>query len=114
MAYVTNLSAYLGLAVNSAYSVWRVRGIDTTHALTDALGAKAYEHVPVSRRQSSNLRWLMNPLAIRTLQVSRSAVGYQAAGAGGGGAFAPMPTELCNVPIILTDSLTNTETTTAS
>ena len=55
----------------------------------------------------------MNSMARYTLQVSRSAVGYQSAGSTGSGAFAPTPVELCGIPIITTDSLLNTETTTS-
>ena len=113
MAYVTNLSSYLGLQVGSANSVYRVRGIDATNKLTDALGAKCLNNVPIARR-NGNLRWMMNSTAAYTLQLSRSSVGYQSAGSNGQGAFAPAPTELAGIPIILTDSLLSTETTTAS
>lgn len=114
MAWVSNLSAWIGLQVGSAYSVYRVRGISVTHKLTDALGAQCVSNVPISRRNSGNLRWLMNSTAAYSLQLSRSAVGQVDAGATGLPAFAPMPTELSGIPIILTDSLVNTETTTAS
>jgi hypothetical protein len=114
MAFVSNLASYIGLNVGSAYSVYRVRGIDASHSLTDALGAKCLAGVPLSRQSSGNLRWLMNRTARYTLQNSRSSVGQQSAGSGGSGAYAPMPTELCGIPIITTDALLATETTTAS
>lgn len=116
MAYVTNLSAYLGLNVGSANSVYRVRGIDPTDSndyLTDALGAKALKNVPIARR-GRNWRWLMNADALWTLQQSRSAIGQIEGGNSGRPAYAPMPTELQGIPIIATDSITTTETTTAS
>lgn len=111
-AHVTNLSSYIGLQVGSANSVYRVRGISLTNKLTDELGAKALANVPLARR--SNLRWFMNRNAALALQLSRSSIGQQMANGGGGGAFAPMPTDLGNIPIVLTDSLLDTETTTAS
>lgn len=114
MAWVSNLSAWIGLQVGSAHSVYRVRGIDASNKLTDALGAKCVSNVPIARRNSGSLRWLMNSAAAYTLQLSRSAVGQVDAGATGLPAFAPMPTELAGIPIILTDSLLSTETTTAS
>jgi hypothetical protein len=114
MAWVSNLSSWIGLQVGSAKSVYRVRGIDATNKLTDALGSKALSNVPIARRNRGTLRWLMNSTAAYSLQLSRSAVGQVDAGATGLPAFAPMPTELAGIPIILTDSLLNTETTTNS
>lgn len=113
MAWVSNLSAWLGLQVGSAHSVYRVRGISASNKLTDALGAQCLSNVPIARR-NGNLRWLMNSTAAYALQNSRSAVGYQSAGATGTGAFAPAPTELAGIPIILTDSILSNETTTNS
>lgn len=112
MAWVTNLSSYIGLQVGSANSVYRVRGISLTNKLTDELGAKALANVPLARR--ANLRWFMNRNASLALQLSRSSIGQQMANGGGGGAFAPAPTELAGIPITVTDSLLDTETTTAS
>lgn len=114
MAWVSNLSAWIGLQVGSANSVYRVRGISASNKLTDALGAQCMSNVPISRRNGGNLRWLMNSTAAYSLQLSRSSVGYQSAGPNGQGAYAPAPTELAGVPIILTDSLLSTETTTNS
>ena len=112
-AWVSNISSFIGLQVGSANAVYRVRGIDSSNKLSDALGAACLANVPL-RRQGANLRWLMNSAARLTLQISRSAVGQVDAGANGAGAFAPTPTELGGIPIITTDSLLNTETTTAS
>ncbi len=111
---VTNLSSYIGLAVASAYSVYRARGIDKTNKLTDALGAAVVEQIPASKLARGRWVWFMNTRARYTLQMSRTAVGQVAAGTGGGEAFAPTPTSLEGLPIIVTDSLVNTETTTAS
>ena len=114
MGYVTNLSSYLGLAVASQYSVYRVRGIDATHPLTDQLAAKVLANIPQRAMRRGNWRWFMNTAARWTLQNSRTAIGQVGAGPGGGAAWAPAPTELAGIPITVTDSLLSTETTTAS
>lgn len=111
--YVTNISCFIGLQVASAHSVYRVRGIDISNKLTDALGAACLKNVPL-RRRGSNLRWFMNRTAAYSLQISRSAIAHVEAGVTGLPAFAPLPTELAGVPIVLTDSLEDTETTTNS
>lgn len=114
MAMVSNLSSYIGLNVGHSNAVYRVRGIDGTNKLTDAKGAELLSKIPTRIRAKGTLRWFMNPFAAYTLQNSRSAVGQVNAGPGGVPAFAPFPTELQGIPIVLTDSLVNTETTTAS
>lgn len=118
MAYVSNLSSYIGLNVGHSNAVWRVRGIDysaaMTNKLTDAKGAQLLSLVPGRIAAKGTLRWFMNRNAAYSLQLSRSAVGQVDGGVTGLPAFAPMPTELQGVPIVITDSLLNTETTTAS
>jgi hypothetical protein len=107
MAWVNNMSFYLGLNIGSDKSVWRAKLLTTANPLTDAIGAEVMSKVPVGRRGS--LRWFMNPTAAFQLQKSRSSIGNQKSGATGD-AFAPQPTELAGVPIIITDSLSNAET----
>jgi hypothetical protein len=118
MAMVSNIASYIGLNVGHTNAVWRVRGIDysaaMTNKLTDAKGAQLLSQVPGRVSAKGTLRWFMNRNAAYSLQLSRSAVGQVDGGASGLPAFAPMPTELQGIPIILTDSLLNTETTTAS
>lgn len=114
MAYVSNISSYIGLNVGHSNAVYRVRGVDASNKLTDALGALLLSKVPSRISSKGTLRWFMNRTAAYTLQLSRSAVGQVDGGARGLPAFAPMPTELQGIPIVLTDSLVNTETTTAS
>jgi HK97 family phage major capsid protein len=110
MAWVNNLSAFIGLTVASEYSAWAITGVTTssTQDVTDARGAELLKAIPVAAR--TNLRWFMNRTALYTLQKSRSAVGQWVAEGGGGPAFAPTPTELAGIPIVLTDSITDTET----
>jgi hypothetical protein len=107
-AWVSNLSCFIGLSVSSAYSVWAVTGINTTNKMTDALGAQLVSLIPLNRRQG--LCWFMNRTAHFTLQNSRTAINYQPARADNAGpAWSPPPTECEGYPIVVTDSLTNTE-----
>ena len=113
MAWVTNLSAYVGLQVGSAKAVWRVSGISVAAPLTDARGAGLLSKVPLDRR--AGLRWFMNRTALYTLQKSRATAGYIAATSGGSptqeiGLWAEAPTTLAGIPITVTDSLLDTET----
>lgn len=107
MAWVNNMSFYLGLNIGSDKSVWRAKKLTTAAPLTDAIGAAVLAKVPMTRR--ANLRWFMNPTAALQLQKSRSSIGNQKSN-DKGDAWAPQPTELSGVPIILTDSLSATET----
>jgi hypothetical protein len=118
MAFVSNISSYLGLNVGHSNAVFRVRGIDYTAAmtnkLTDAKGAQVLSKVPTRIVNKGTLRWFMNRNAAYSLQLSRSAVGQVDGGSAGLPAFAPMPTELQGIPIVITDSILNNETTTNS
>jgi hypothetical protein len=121
-AWVTNLSAFIGLSVKSAYSAWAITGITTsdtatvsgvrlpvyTCALTDAAAAQMVSQIPLNRR--AGLVWFMNRQTHFLLQQSRSSLNFQTAGAASGtGAWAPPPTAMEGFPIIVTDSITNTE-----
>jgi hypothetical protein len=110
-AWVNGMMFFIGFATASAQSVWRVRGIDATHGLTDAIGNAILAKVPIARR--SNLRWFMNKTAAYTLQVSRATVSIATGGdkgVSGQGVFPELPTSLAGWPITLTDSLLDTET----
>ena len=110
-AWVNGMMFFIGMATASAQSVWRVRGIDATHGLTDAIGNALLSKVPIARR--NNLRWFMNKTAAYTLQVSRATVSIATGGdkgVAGQGVFPELPTSLAGWPITLTDSLLDTET----
>ena len=115
VAYCSNINCWIGLTVGSNYSVFAVTGIDSSHAMTDKLGTELLSLVPLNRRQG--LVWFMNRFAHWTLQNSRSTVntgaagsgGYQAADAAGRPQYAPPPETCGGYPIVVTDSLTNTE-----
>lgn len=108
-SWYNGFSFYCGLNVGSDYSVFRIKNIDLTHPLTDALGAALVTAVPLGRRQ--NLRWFMNRYAAQSLQTARAAgnVSVVTPGVPGGGIYAALPTELAGFPITLTDSLSNVE-----
>lgn len=116
MAWVNNLSSFMGLLVGSAAAVWRVSGITVAAPLTDARGAGLLSKVPMNRR--GGLRWFMNRTAAYTLQASRALLGFVSATSGGSptqqlgpvGPFSEMPNQLAGVPITITDSLVDTET----
>ena len=134
MAYVGNLSAWVGLNVGSSYSCWAITGVTTTLAqwLTDDVVAQMIAKIPVARR--NNLRLFINRTAETTLQRSRSTVltGYAVGATGGnpaaisaggiGGvslvasdaagrpAFGPLPLMTNGYPITLTDSILDSET----
>lgn len=107
MAWVNNMSFFLGLNVGSDKAVWRVKKCTAAKPFTDALGAELLAQVPLSRR--ANLRWFMNSQCQFQLQKSRSSVGAQKADAKGD-TWAPIPSECNGIPIVYTDSLSAAET----
>lgn len=120
-AYVGNMKCWVGMNVNSAFSTYGVTGITATQAqwMTDALAAQLVGKIPTARRK--NLRWYMNRTSQSALWQSRSTINigivattpsasYQAADAGGRPAFSMLPDSCVGYPIVVTDSLLDTET----
>lgn len=120
-AYVGNLKGYVGLFVGSNLSVFGCTGLTTTvsnpatNGLTDALAQQLYSNIPEKRR--NKLRWYMNRTSEAVLQQNRNAMTpatgvaqYQPAGSDGRPAYAPLPDYLAGWPIVITDSILNTET----
>lgn len=114
MAYVSNVSGWLGLAYGSRYSAFRVRNVSlqgSSNWMTDKLGAQLLSLVPLHIRNSGSLRWFMNRDCAYSLQASRqpsTTVGM----VGGVGIFPQLPTEIGGIPITVTDSITTTEAAT--
>jgi hypothetical protein len=126
-AWVSNINFFIGLSVKSAAAVYGVTGI-TTHtttitqsfangantvldqAMSDRIAAQLVSTVPLNRR--NGFTWFMNKTALYTLQQGRSAINLQAANSGGTPAWSPGPEACLGFPIVVTDSLTNTENNT--
>lgn len=110
-AHVANLTAWVGLQVGSKYSIGRLKDAteDSTKGVTDAKLAELLSKYPVGYRPNV---WLMNRRSAYQLQVSRSATTIQNGAKSSTGAeiTAPMPTESNGIPIVITDSIGNTET----
>ena len=106
-AYVSSFKGWFGLTIANKYSVYRVKHIDATHPLTDALGNQLLANIPTQYRLG--LRWFMNEFGSYSLQKARSSVGYQPAGSTGNPGYAPAPTELAGQPIVVTSAILNTE-----
>lgn len=101
MAWVNNLSAWLGLNLTTKYSIGCVKNITSAKPLTDALGNQLVSKFPVGRKPT---HWFMSRDAKFILQSSRTATIGSKDG-GRGDAFASIPTHLADVPIVETDSI---------
>lgn len=107
-AWVSNLSCFIGLSVNSQYSVFAVTGIDATHPLTDALAQQLMALIPLNRRQG--LKCFMNRNTHYLLEKSRTAINQQPATSDNGfPAVSGPPVSIVGCPIVVSDSITNTE-----
>lgn len=100
--FYTAASGYLGFQIGSANDVVRIANLtaDSGKGLTDDLIAQAIEKIPAHKR--ANLRMAMSRRSQRQLQQSRTATTTT-------GSPAPFPVESHDVPIIVTDSILNTE-----
>jgi hypothetical protein len=109
-AHVANLTAWVGLQVGSRYSIGRLKDAtaDANAGVTDAKLAELLSKYPVGYRPNY---WLMNRRSAFQLQASRSATSIQNGikSTSGAEVFAPTPSESNGIPIVITDSLGNTE-----
>ena len=125
-AWVSNISFYVGLSVKSNYSVYGVTGI-TTHttgsgagyfqngqntvydqSMSDRAAASLVAQIPLVRR--NGLTWFLNRTSHFLLQQSRAAINFQAAAAENATpAWSSRPTFCEGFPVIVTDSISNTE-----
>ena len=101
---LNNFLFFVGLAVASDQSVFRIKNITLAKPLTDLLAAQLLSKVPLNRRK--NLRWFLNKTAGYSLQAVRSGLSINQ---GQGGNFAPTPTEILGIPITYTDSVADNE-----
>lgn len=100
-AYFVPMGGYMGLQVGSKYSIGRICNLTAQagKGLTDALIYQMLAKFPASRRPTF---MSMNMRSLEQLRSSRTATNST-------GAPAPLPTEVANVPIIVTDSIVSTE-----
>lgn len=125
-AYVNNLQGWIGFAINHPLSVARIANINKvtdSKPLTDAIVAQALQYLPLQMRAEYNanlngagpskfgpgLKLLMNGITAYGLQASRTSTTDAAGGINGAQAYPKLPTESNGIPIILTDSIINTE-----
>jgi hypothetical protein len=108
-SFVADLTSWIGLQAVNKNSILRLKDAtaDSGKTVTDAKLAELLSLAPVGNRPDY---WFMNRRSAFQLQTSRTIT--PATGSGGSFGFAPMPTESNGIPIIVTDSLTSTETLT--
>ncbi len=101
-AYYTPILGWATVAVGGAYSAARIANLteDSGKGLTDALIYQALSLFPVDRPVT---HIVMNRRSLRQLRASRTATNAT-------GAPAPIPTDVDNVPIVVVESILNTET----
>lgn len=110
-SFVADITMWMGLQVNSIYSVGAIRQIDAsgvahdaTKHVTDAVVAEMLSRMPVGNRPDV---LFMTRRSAYQLQRSRSATTNRQGI--GGSIFAPQPTESNGIPIVVTDSISDTE-----
>lgn len=106
-AYTSRLEGWTGVAVESPFSVARIKNISSDNPLTDALVAKAKSLFPAALRGMISYV-VMNGNVKLGLQQSRTL--YPATGDGGTGMIAPEPDSVMGVKILEVDSLLDDET----
>src|SRR5690606_11533086 len=100
-AYVQELHAYPGLQVGNKHCIGRIRDLtdENGKGLTDSLIAQLIEKFPAGVVPDV---LFMTRRSLAQLRNSRTATNAT-------GAPAPYPTDWEGIPIVVTDSLTNTE-----
>lgn len=97
--YVQELLARLGLQVSNKNAIGRIRDTNSAKPLDDDMLSDLISKFPAGRGPDM---FLMNRTSLAQLQQSRSATSST-------GAPAPFPKEAFDVPIVVTDSITTTE-----
>jgi len=100
-AYCQELLAYPGLQIGDLRSVFRIKNItaDSGHTLTDAMLFNAMALLPAGQMPDYIF---MSRRSLNQLRNSRTATNII-------GAPAPIPTEVGGIPIMMTDSIANSE-----
>lgn len=107
MARVNNLSGYIGLSCAHTKAVGCIKNITSAKPLTDALGAELMSKFPIG--QKPNLCFIERNTSF-WLQKSRSFTSVTNAASSkrsgsGDEIWAPEPTSIAGVPIVVTDSI---------
>lgn len=109
-ALVADLTAWVGMQVGSKYSIGRLKDAtaDSGKGVTDAKLAELLALYPIGYQPNV---WLMNRRSAAQLQASRSSTVIQNGPKSSTGVeiWAPFPTESNGIPIVVTDSIGNTE-----
>lgn len=112
-AYTNGLTGWVGLQIGSKYSIGRLKDAteDSTKGVTDARLGELLSKYPVGYRPDA---WFMSRRSAYQLQSSRSSTVNATASKSSSGSevWAPLPTESNGIPIVVTDSIVNTETLT--
>jgi hypothetical protein len=100
-AWMTPISGYIGVQIGGNYSAVRIGNVtgDAGKGLTDALISKAIALFPVGKGPT---HICCSRRSLQQLQASRTATSPS-------GAPAPIPQDSFNIPIVVTDSILNTE-----
>lgn len=112
LALVASMNAWIGLQAANPYCVGRLKDMTVAEAsanCTDAKLAELLSLYPVGFKPDV---WFMSRRSAFQLQKSRSAssiTNSSAKAATGADVFAPAPTESNGIPIVVTDSLVDTE-----
>lgn len=109
-AWVNNASGFMGLGFGHSKCAVRIANCEdaTNKRLHDLLVSEALTKMPLFMQMGGGLKLFMNQQARLQLQKSRSIV--NASGSAAGTLItAPTPTESLGIPIVVTDSITNTE-----
>jgi hypothetical protein len=110
-AYCTSVEAWVGLQIPSLYDLGRLANVDdNVYSLTDKMINKCVQDLFPAGRKPNLVA--MSRRSLGQLQNSRTPVMFTA-----GGQYdvvGPVPTTVCGgIPIIVTDAITNTESTLA-
>lgn len=109
-SYVSDLTGWVGLQVVNPHSAVRIKKLSPTAHLTDALVADAIAKFPPGRTPSVIF---MSRRSRSQLWQSRTVTIFSGPGGrkpgGGVGRLAEMPTSVFGIPIVTTDSITDTE-----
>lgn len=107
LAMCNSLNSWIGLQAANPYCIGRLKDAtaDSAKGVTDAKLAELLSKYPVGYKPDV---WFMTRRSAFQLQMSRTATSNTSGK--GDNPLAPTPTESNGIPIVVTDSLTNTET----